>query len=360
MLAAVRRVAAGKGFVIEDYPSPELRDTDALVRIEAAGLCGTDVQIWNGTYIGRTGPIEPPLIAGHEFVGRVVAIGTRVSGFEIGDRVTTNAIEGCGKCYACKRGLDHQCHDWRHLGVTTNGGFAEYCAAPAKTLFRVPDQLESRQAAILEPMSIAARTLRNNSIDPGDTVVVIGPGPFGLFLLQAAIASGAGKTIVIGLASDEMRLRAARICGASEIVRADTTDPIKAVRDLTDGAGADLVIEATADSDVVPQALQMVRQGGTVIMAGSGYKGKPVTFEPWNVVRDEITIRGTEGFTRNDFLNALGLLSVGKFRVDPIVTHEMPLTQINQACELVERKQAIKIVLRLTQRHNSRDSSVNQ
>jgi len=144
------------------------------------------------------------------------------------------------------------------------------------------------------------------------------------------------------------------------IVRADTTDPITAVRDLTDGAGADLVIEATADSDVVPQALHMVRQGGTVIMAGSGYKGKPVTVEPWNVVRDEITIRGTEGFTRNDYLNALGLLSVGKFRVDPIVTHEMPLTQINEACEIVERKQAIKIVLRLGERHVLRDSPASQ
>jgi len=346
MLAAVRRMVAGQGFVIEEYPNPELRDTDVLVRIEAAGLCGTDVQIWNGTYIGRTGPIEPPLIAGHEFVGRVVTVGARVSGFGIGDRVTSNAIEGCGKCYACMRGLDHQCHQWRHLGVTTHGGFAEYCAAPARTLFRVPDQLEARQAAILEPMSIAVRTLRNNPINPGDTVVVIGPGPFGLFLLQAALAAGAGKTVVMGLASDEMRLRAARLCGASEVVRADTTDPIEAVRDLTEGAGADLVIEAAADSSAVPQALQMVRQGGTVIMAGSGYKGKPVTFEPWNVVRDEITIRGTEGFTQNDFMNALRLLSAGKLRVAPIVTHEMPLTQINEACELVEQKQAIKIVLR--------------
>jgi L-iditol 2-dehydrogenase len=317
-----------------------------LIRIEAAGLCGTDVQIWNGTYIGRTGPIEPPLIAGHEFVGRVVTVGARVSGFGIGERVTSNAIEGCGTCYACLRGLDHQCHHWRHLGVTTHGGFAEYCAVPARTLFRVPEQLEARQAAILEPMAIAVRTLRNNPLEPGATVVVIGPGPFGLFLLQAALAAGAAKTVVIGLASDEMRLGTASRCGASEVVRADTTDPVTAVRALTEGVGADLVIEAAADSSAVPQALQMVRQGGTVIMAGSGYQGNPVRFEPWNVVRDEITIRGTEGFTQPDFLNALRLLSLGKLSVAPIVTHEMPLAHINDACELVERKQAIKIVLR--------------
>ena len=135
--------------------------------------------------------------------------------------------------------------------------------------------------------------------------------------------------------------------GASETIDADATDPVEAVRHITKGVGADLVIEAAADSDAVPQALKMVRQGGTVIMAGSGYKGKPVTFEPWNIVRDEITIRGTEGFTKVDYLNALNLLSTGKLDVKPIVTHEMPLAQINEACELVNAKQVIKVVLTL-------------
>ena len=347
MLAAVRRDQEGKGFVVEDYPKPNIKGTDVLVRIEATGLCGTDIQIWNGTYMGRSGPVIPPLIPGHEFVGIVEAVGLHVTGFDVGDRVTSNAIEGCGTCYPCLHGLDHQCHNWRHLGITMDGGFAEYCAAPAATLFQVPRELHARQAAILEPMCIATRTLRNNPIDPGATVVVIGPGPFGLFLLQTALAACAGRAIVIGLRSDELRLRAAKAIGASETIDADTTDPVEAVRHITKGIGADLVIEAAADSDAVPQALKMVRQGGTVIMAGSGYKGKPVTFEPWNIVRDEITIRGTEGFTKVDYLNALNLLSTGKLDVKPIVTHEMPLTQINEACELVTVKQAIKVVLTL-------------
>ena len=345
MLAAVRRVEDGKGFVVEDCPKPKIGDTDVLVRIEAAGLCGTDIQIWNGTYMGRTGPVIPPLIPGHEFVGSAEGLGVRVTGFDVGDRVTSNAIEGCGTCYPCLHGLDHQCHNWRHLGITMDGVFAEYCAVPAATLFKVPDELDARQAAILEPMCIATRTLRNNPIDPGATVVVIGPGPFGLFLLQASLAAGAGRAIVIGLGSDELRLRAAEASGASEVIDADATDSVEAVRRLTKGVGADLVIEATADSDAVPRALKMVRQGGTVIMAGSGYKGKPVTFEPWNVVRDEITIRGTEGFTKADYLNALNLLSAGKLDIKPVVTHEIPLAQINEACELVHTKQAIKVVL---------------
>lgn len=345
MLAAVRRVEDGKGFVVEDCPKPKIGDTDVLVRIEAAGLCGTDIQIWNGTYMGRTGPVIPPLIPGHEFVGSAEAMGVRVTGFNVGDRVTSNAIEGCGTCYPCLHGLDHQCHNWRHLGITMDGVFAEYCAVPAATLFKVPGELDARQAAILEPMCIATRTLRNNPIDPGATVVLIGPGPFGLFLLQASLAAGAGRAMVIGLGSDELRLRAAEASGASEAIDADATDSVEAVRRFTKGVGADLVIEATADSDAVPQALKMVRQGGTVIMAGSGYKGKPVTFEPWNVVRDEITIRGTEGFTKLDYLNALNLLSTGKLDVNPVVTHEIPLAQINEACELVHAKQAIKVVL---------------
>jgi threonine dehydrogenase-like Zn-dependent dehydrogenase len=133
---------------------------------------------------------------------------------------------------------------WRHLGVTMDGAFAEYCAAPAATLFQVPRELDARQAAILEPICIATRTLRNNPIDPGATVVVIGPGPFGLFLLQAALAAGAGRAIAIGLRSDELRLRAATASGASETIDADATDPVEAVRHITKGVGADLVIEA--------------------------------------------------------------------------------------------------------------------
>lgn len=348
MLAAVRDARSGKGFVLRDYPEPQIGDTDVLVRIEATGLCGTDVQIWNGTYVGRTGPISPPLVPGHEFVGRIEAVGDRVNGFEIGDRVTTNAIEGCGKCYACLRGLDHQCHEWRHLGVTIDGGFAELCAAPASTLFHVPEEMDNTHAAILEPISIATRTLRNNPIEPGATVVVLGPGPFGLFLLRAALAAGAGRAIVAGLSSDGFRLAAAVRIGATDTVVANDADPVYSVRKLTNGVGADLVIEATADSEAVTQALAMVRQGGTVVMAGSGYKGKPVRFEPWNVVRDEITIRGTEGFTRSDYHNALFLIEHGMMGYNEIVTSVMPLAKINEACELVDKKQAIKIVLTTT------------
>jgi len=157
---------------------------------------------------------------------------------------------------------------------------------------------------------------------------------------------GPGRAVVVGLQSDGERLEAARRIGAWETLAAEASDPVTAVRELTGGDGADLVIEATADSGVVPQAIGMVRQGGTVIMAGSGYRGKPVTFEPWNVVRDEITLRGTEGFTRSDYLNALSLIERGKMGVEHIVSAEMPLSRINDACEMARDKRAIKIVLK--------------
>jgi 2-desacetyl-2-hydroxyethyl bacteriochlorophyllide A dehydrogenase len=331
--------------VVQEVEIPKPKPDEALIRVNAAGLCGTDVAIRNNSFMGRHGEVKLPLIPGHEFCGEVVEVGSQVRKVTMGDRVTSSAIKGCGECYACKTGMYNRCHAWDHVGIDTAGCFAEYVAVSEDILFKVPDGIPSEEAAVLELMTTAVRAFRTNDIKPGSFIVVLGPGPFGLFILQAALASGPSYTLMVGLSIDEERLELAKKVGASEIIKGDVIDPVQRTDELTKGRGADLVIEATGRVDAVTQAIEMTGPGGLCLMGGSGFLGQPVSFKPWNVVRDEKRIKGLQGFTWADYLLALDLYSLGKIRIEPVISHTFKLSDINQACDLAEQRKAIKIVL---------------
>jgi len=331
--------------VVQEMEIPKPKPDEALMKVNAAGLCGTDVAIRNNSFMGRHGEVKLPLIPGHEFCGEVVEVGSRVRKVNIGDRVTSSGIKGCGKCYACKTGMYNRCHAWDHVGIDTAGCFAEYVAASEDILFKVPDSIPSEEAAVLEPITTAVRAFRTNDIKPGSFIVVLGPGPFGLFILQAALASGPSHVLMVGLSTDEQRLELAKKLGASEIIKGDIVDPVQRTDELTKGRGADLVIEATGRVNAVTQAIEMIGPGGLCLIGGSGFLGQSVSFKPWNVVRDEKRLKGLQGFTWADYLLALDLYSLGKIKIKPVISHTFKLSDINQACDLAEQKKAIKIVL---------------
>ena len=324
---------------------PKPKPDEALMKVNAAGLCGTDVAIRNNSFMGRHGEVKLPLIPGHEFCGEVVEVGSQVRKVNIGDRVTSSGIKGCGKCYACKTGMYNRCHAWDHVGIDTAGCFAEYVAVSEDILFKVPDSIPSEEAAVLEPITTAVRAFRTNDIKPGSFIVVLGPGPFGLFILQAALASGPSHVLMVGLSTDEQRLELAKKLGASEIIKGDIVDPVQRTDELTKGRGADLVIEATGRVNAVTQAIEMIGPGGLCLMGGSGFLGQSVSFKPWNVVRDEKRLKGLQGFSWADYLLALDLYSLGRIKIKPVISHTFKLSDINQACDLAEQKKAIKIVL---------------
>ena len=331
-------------YFIQDVEVPKPGPDEALIRVQAAGVCGTDVAIRNNTFMGRHGEVKVPLIPGHEFCGEVVEVSPQVRNVRIGDRVTTSAIKGCGQCYACQTGMYNRCHDWDHVGIDRAGCFAEYVAVSEDILFKVPDRIPSDEAAVLEPITTAVRAFRTNDISPGSFIVILGPGPFGLFILQAALASGPSQVAMVGLSTDEGRLELAEKLGASQIIKGDMVDPLQRIHELTHGKGADLVIEATGRVNAVTQGIEMTAAGGLFLMGGSGFLGQPVSFKPWNVVRDEKRIKGLQGFTRADYLLALDLYSQGKIKIKPVITHTLNLDDINRACMQAEQKKAIKTV----------------
>ena len=332
-------------FLVQEVEIPKPKPDEALVKVNAAGLCGTDVAIKNNTFMGRHGEVKLPLIPGHEFCGEVVEVGSQVRKVRIGNRVTSSAIKGCGKCYACNTGLYNRCHAWDHVGIDSAGCFAEYVAVSEDILFQVPDGIPTEEAAVLELMTTAVRAFRTNDVKPGSFIVVLGPGPFGLFILQAALASGPKYVVMVGLSTDEERLKLAKKLGANETIKGDIVDPVQRIDELTEGRGADLVIEATGRVNAVTQAIEMTGPGGLCLMGGSGFLGQSVSFKPWNVVRDEKRIKGLQGFTWADYLLALDLYSGGKIKIKPLISHTFKLSDINQACDLAEQKKAVKVVL---------------
>lgn len=332
-------------FILQETEVPEPQPDEALIKVKAAGLCGTDIAIRNNTFMGRHGPVQLPIIPGHEFCGEVVETGSKVRKVAVGERVVTSAIKGCGQCYACEIGIYNRCQDWIHVGIDSPGCFAEYVITSEDILFKVPDTIPDEEAAVLEPLTTAVRAIRTNRVQAGSFIVILGPGTFGLFILQSVLATGPSYVVMVGLSTDRDRLELAKSLGANEIIMSDEMDPVKRVKELTKGKGADLVVEATGRVEAVTQAIEMTGAGGLFLMGGSGFLGQPVSFESWNVVRDEKRIKGLQGFTKPDYLLALDLYHQGKIEIKPLISHVFKLEEINQACDLVEQKKAIKVVI---------------
>jgi len=321
-------------------PVPELGPQDILVRIKTALTCGTDVK----TYQRGHPKYDPPTLFGHEFSGDVVAVGQEVKGFEVGMRVVAGNTAPCNECYFCKRGQPNLCDDL----LVNLGAFAEYLRIPGRLVrqntFVLPDYLSYREAAIIEPLACVVHGQDLLGIQPGESVVIVGAGgPIGLMHLQLALRQGASPVVAIDI--NEGRLAIARTLGATRVVNSAREDPVEAVRELTDGRGADVVIECAGVKTAWLTALDVARKGARVEWFGGLPGGTQVTIDATRVHYDELSIFGVYHLTPLSLERAFHMVCSGLVDAEPLVTHEVALKDLEEGLKMMMEGRSVKVAV---------------
>ena len=326
-----------------DFPDPVAGDDDVLVRVKACGICGSDVH----GFTGKTGRRIPPLIMGHEAAGIVEGFGKNVKDFERGDRVCFDSTVYCNKCEPCKKGWYNRCESRQVLGVSIpefkrHGAFAEYVAVPAWIVSKIPDNLSFTHAALLEPASIGTHAANRAPISGDDTVVVIGAGTIGLFILQAVKLRGAERVIVCDI--NEFRLDVARKLGGDELVNPAKGDLKETVDKLTKNKGADVSFEAVGYAETFANAISVTKMGGYLVAVGN--LQKMAEFNLQELVARELTFTGSYA-SSGEFRDCIGLVASGKINVEPLISDVLPLDEGPSAFDrlLKAKEDLLKIVL---------------
>ena len=310
-------------FAIEDFPVPELKPDEVLVRVRACGICGSDVHGMDGS----SGRRIPPIIMGHEAAGAIAEIGNAVTGWRKGDRVTFDSTVSCGECWHCRRGEINLCDNRRVLGVSCgeyrrHGAFAEFVAVPQRILYRLPDNLSFEQAAMVEAVSVVVHAVERTPLSLNAAVAVVGTGMIGLLVVQVLRARGCGEIIAIDL--DDGKLKLAGKFGATHTLNAGEPDLHKKIRELTSGRGVDAAFEAVGLPATVKTAIDSVRKGGSITLIGNL---KPQVELPLQaVVTRELTLIGTCA-SAGEYPACLDLIASGKVNVTDFISATPPLAQ---------------------------------
>ncbi len=344
---------APEDYRLEERPVPQPGPGEVLVRVESVGICASDIKCYLGASMfwgdaHRTGYCQPPVTPGHEFVGRVAALGEGAGekyGLKVGDRAVSEQIVPCWNCRYCQRGQYWMCqvHDIYGFHQRTFGAMAEYMLFPAGALnYKVPESIPAKHAAFIEPLACSIHAVERGDIQFQDVVVIAGAGPLGLGMVAAARARGPKLLISVDL-SDE-RLETAQLCGADLGLNPGKVDVVDEVRKLTDGYGCDVYIEATGHPAAVESGLQMIRKLGTFVEFS--VMREPVTVD-WTIIGDskELNIHGAH-LSPHCYPVAIKMLDEGRLPMDRIVTHELPLADFQKGIDLVASgKQSIKVTL---------------
>ncbi len=289
---------------VEEMPEPAAEPGTVVIQTGAAGICGSEVE----GYLGKMGNRTPPLVMGHEFAGTVVTVGEGVDEGWEGRRVTVNPLLSCGECRLCRAGLKNLCENRTMIGIHHPGGFAEYVQVPEASIHGIPDDLDVSAAALAEPLANGVHAVRlGTSCLPAEHAVVIGGGTIGLMVMQSALLSGVPDVSVVEL--HEGRREQARELGAHAVFGSGE-EAGEALREATDGLGADLVLDAVGAGVTRQLAVDLVKPGGMVVLVG--LQGNETSLGFHNVVRGQITLQGSYAYTPEDFEHALAWISSGQ------------------------------------------------
>ncbi len=334
-----------------DAPDPRIQPDEVLIETGYAGICGTDVHIYRGEFHNR---VQFPAIQGHEFGGIIREVGKEVKDFRVGDRVVVDPIISCHACPACLTGHLNACRTLKLLGVDLDGGYGQYVAAPVSHVFPLPDSVPMKFAPMVEMYGLGHHVLQRGQVQPGETVAILGAGKLGLSVLDVLCHSASpATTIVTDL--QPFRLETARQLGADHAVNIQDEDPVERVMEITQGAGADCVIECVGhyhsfgeQPAPLAQAVSMVRTAGRIVTCGLGEQLSPVHFK--TLVLKEVQIIASR-VTLGEFPRAIRLMSKGLLHPELLVTEQAPLRDITSAFAKVDRDDpcTIKVVLDIQQ-----------
>jgi threonine 3-dehydrogenase len=338
---ALVKPAAAPGFTLTEVPEPRIRDDEVLIRVRRAGVCGTDVHIYEWDDWAR-GRCRPPFVVGHEFAGDVVQVGSLVTDVREGDRVTAEGHIVCGRCPLCRTGNSHVCPFTKIIGVDRDGCFAEYIAMPATNVWHLDDAVSYDVGGIHDPMGNAFHTALTANL-PGSTVLITGCGPIGLFAVGICKAAGASRIIASDV--NETRLALARRMGAHDAVHPQEAEA--AVRAASDGLGVDVVLEMSGVPSAIHQAFALVRVGGRVQMLGIPARPMDVDFAS-EVIFKGITIYGVVGRRMYDtWMLMRQFLRSGQFDPTPVITHRFPLEEADAAIAAIKGGAAGKVIFEI-------------
>lgn len=316
-------------FEMQERPIPEPAPDELRVRVMASGICGTDVHIFQGEYIGSY-----PIVPGHEFSGTVEKAGSSVTRFKVGDRVAVEPNLPCDNCVNCLNNRQNFCLNWQAVGVTRPGGMAQYVIVPEKAAFNIED-LPFEEAAFMEPLSCVLHGLERLDPAVASNITILGAGPIGLLLLQGLRLQGAARVVVVDKNPDRAAL--AKTLGAD----LSLTSPDELERDSFDA-----VVDATGVPEVMSRTLDFARPGGKVLLFGVPPSGQKMTVEAFPIFRKGLTVLSSFTSLRNSY-QALNLLKSKQVSVQKLISHRLTLEELQRGIELIEkgREPVYKVML---------------
>jgi len=340
-MRAVMKTHAGPGLELKMVDIPRIQPGHALVKVDAASICGTDVHIfkWDQWSAGR---ITPPIIIGHEFSGHVVEVADDVTRVKVGDYVTAESHVICNECLMCRTDQKHVCARVTILGVDINGCFAEYTLVPADNLWLVDPALSPETACLLEPIGNAVHTALSGDVT-GESTAVFGCGPIGLF--SVGVLKAAGARAIFAIDPNEKRLSIAAKMGATHLINPRHEDPVETLRSLSGGYGVDVVLEMSGHPEAIRQGFRALRNGGRAAMLG--IPPGPLEIDLGNdVVMKGIRIEGITGRRMfSTWYKTSALLGSGLLDVTPVITHRFKFEEFEQGFQAILSQEAAKVVL---------------
>lgn len=343
MMKAIVKTEKQEGFEYQEAPVPQIGPHEVLVKVDSATICGSDVLFYHWFLGIRHLVSSPPFIPGHECGATVEEVGANVRNLEIGDRVAVETHLPCGDCFQCRTGEQHICCNMSLFGHHFDGCFAEFAAVPEPIAFKIRDDIDLSSAPLLEPMGVALRAVEEACVG-GNTVAVLGAGPIGLFAMYLARRLGALSTVVVD--ANEYRLQRAKDLGADFVFDSRNCDLKDEILARTGGVGLGAIIEATGSAELLSGCFQYLRKGGTVVLVGNPKQPVTINNPIENLVQKEVSIKGIHGRRIFDtWEKTQGFLLEESFPLDLFVTHTFPMSQFEQAFQLVDTGNCLKVRL---------------